>query len=165
MNIFPKLAIFPLLLLVFGALQANADTIYEINGTMHVSGNSASPGVGETINFSFELDETPALNDPFAVPSIVGTPIVTSVGPLGTFAIPYGVNSQGYVGFFSATAEIGLLGDFLPFLSPSSPVPAIGEPWLFSCSTSKGLNNSVCAPFWIEYIRHGERFGESSSDA
>jgi hypothetical protein len=159
MNMFPRLTSFLFLLLVFGALQANADTIYEINGTLHVAGNSANPGVGETIKYSFELDYTQALNDPFTMPSIVGTPIITSSGPLGTFSIPFGVNSQDYIGFFSPVAEIDLLGDFLPFLSPNSPVPTIVEPWLFSCSTTKGLNNPVCAPFYTGLNIYGTASG------
>jgi hypothetical protein len=51
-----KLAGFLLLLLAFGAAQANADSGYEFIGTLTLPGNSANPGVGETINFTVELD-------------------------------------------------------------------------------------------------------------
>jgi len=139
-NIFAKLAGFLLLLLAFGAVQANADTIYEIAGTMTVPGNSSSPGIKETINFSFELDYSQIVN---FTPIFVGTSTVTSFGPLGTFSI--GTNSlQGYIGFFSPVAEIDLLGLFSPLFSPT---PAIsGQVWLYNCTN---MPTGPCAPFYI----------------
>jgi hypothetical protein len=145
---FTKLAGFLLLLLAFGTQQARADSVYEIRGTLTIPGNSANPGIAETINYSFELDYTKLDNAGFA--SFVGTPSVTSFGPLGTFAIVNN-SSQGYIGFFSPVltpqnqpAQIDLLGEFSPLFNP---VPVIsGQAWLYSCT---GESTGVCAPFFI----------------
>jgi hypothetical protein len=145
-----KLAGFLLLLLAFGAVQANADTIYEIRGTMTVPGNSSNPGVSETINFSFELDYTQLVN---YAPTVVGTPTITSFGPLGSFSIG-GPSLQNYVGFYSSVmvgatqfAEMDLMGLFSPIFSP---VPIVSEgyggAWLYSC-TSK--STGPCASFYV----------------
>jgi hypothetical protein len=139
-----------LLLLTFGVAQTNADSVYEISGTMTVSGNSSNPGVQETVNFSFELDYSQLNQD--LEPAIVGTPMVTSFGPLGTFSIASIPSTQGYVGFFSPLpvtpggypAEIDLLGDFSPAFNP---VPVIsGQAWLYPCTAEP---TGPCAPFFI----------------
>jgi hypothetical protein len=111
--------------------------IYEVIGTLAVPGNSSHPGVGQSINYSFKLDYT---NLELGYPTIVGVPIVTSFGPLGTFSLG-NVSSQDYVGFFSAVAEIDLL--FNPL---SSYPPVVRESWLFNCTD---VSTGVCAPFYI----------------
>lgn len=113
--------------------------IYEVIGTLTVPGNSSNPGVGQLINYSFKLDYTQLDLD---YPTVVGTPIITSFGPLGKFTL-VNVSSQDYVGFFSPVAEIDLL-----FESLSSPPPPVisGKSWLFSCTD---VSTGVCAPFYI----------------
>jgi hypothetical protein len=125
-----------LLLCAFGVQQAKADSVYEVIGSMTIPGNSANPGVGETINYSFELDYTTIYVDGFAydVSQLVGTPTVTSFGPLGTFYMSGGVGGQanGYMGFFNnldpnvSTVEIDLEGLFHPVFGPQ-PVPFQGQ--------------------------------------
>jgi len=140
--------------LVCGANQAKADTVYEITGTMTVPGNSSNPGVSETINFSFELDYSQLING--YTPSVVGTPVVTSFGPLGEFSLGAVVPSQGYIGFFSPLlvngtypAEMDLMGRFSPVGSGASLVPIVyngyGGAWLYSCTNG---STGACAPFY-----------------
>jgi hypothetical protein len=113
---FAKLTGFLILLLAFGAIQANADSIYEVIGTLTIPGNSSNPGVSETINYSFELDYSQ-----LDVNYVVGTPVITSFGPVFTFSLEHGASGafSGYIGFFSQSstgyAEIDLLGYFSPF--------------------------------------------------
>lgn len=113
--------------------------IYEVIGTLTVPGNSLNPGVGQSINYSFELDYTQL---EYGYPTVVGTPIVTSFGPLGIFSLR-NVSSQNYVGFFSPLAEIDLL--FQQLMSPPPPVIA-GQSWLYSCTN---VPTGVCAQFYI----------------
>jgi hypothetical protein len=114
--------------------------IYEVIGTLSVSGNSSHPGIGQSINYSFKLDYSQL---EFGFPTIVGTPIVTSFGPLGVFSLG-NVSSQGYVGFFSPVAEIDLL--FQSLMSPGPPVVGSGQAWLFNCSHDP---TGVCALFYL----------------
>jgi hypothetical protein len=132
-----------LLLCAFGAQQAKADNIYEVIGSMTIPGNAANPGVGETINYSFEMDY---FVDPQYGPqsNVIGTPIVTSFGALGTAFYVAGAGGQanGYVGFFSGDphnvsngfSEIDLEGIFHPTFGPS-PIPSQGpgSVYLWSC--------------------------------
>ncbi len=112
--------------------------IYEVIGTLTIPGNKSNPGVGQSINYSFELDYTQL---DLGFPTVVGTPVVTSYGPLGTFSLR-NVSSQGYVGFFSSVAEIDLL-----FTTLSSHPPVIGgQSWLYNCT---GVPTGDCAPFYI----------------
>ena len=113
--------------------------IYEIIGTLAIPGNAANPGVGQSINYSFELDYAQLVN---GFPAVVGTPTVTSFGPLGVFALG-AVSSQNYVGFFSPVAEIDLL--FRSLASPPPPVIS-GQAWLYSCTNNPA---GVCAPFYV----------------
>ncbi len=114
--------------------------VYEVIGTLSVPGNSSHLDIGQSINYSFKLDYTHL--DPFDYPTVVGTPIVTSFGPLGHFSLR-NVSSQNYVGFFSPVAEIDLL-----FNSLSTPPPPVisGQSWLFSCTD---VPTGACAPFYI----------------
>jgi hypothetical protein len=129
-----KLAGFLLLLLTFGSVQVNADQVYEVIGTLTIPGNRSNPGVGETINYAFELDYYTAQNGN-QVSAIVGTPTITSDGPLGTFYMNTGGFGQadGYVAFFSGpqvsgftSAEIDLGGYFTPTFAPE-PIPVQGN--------------------------------------
>jgi hypothetical protein len=130
-----------LLLLALGNLPARADAIYGVCGTLTIPGNSSNPDAAETINFSFLLDYLQPADPHNPYPTIIGTPTVTSIGPLGTFSI-LGVYSQGYVGFFSPVAEIDLLMDFIP------PPPDIIESWLYSCEGGGTLSNAmICASY------------------
>ena len=148
---FARLAGFLLLLLTFGAWRVNADSIYQITGSMTIPGNSANPGVSETINFSFELFYPEPVVRGF--PIVVGTPVVTSVGPLGDFTmntagVP-GNTVSGYIGFFNPPigaasttypevyAEIDLPGDFL--VAPSIS----GWTWFYICRNP----NIPCSEF------------------
>jgi hypothetical protein len=145
-----KLVGFLLLLLAFGAVQANADSIFEITGTMTVPGNSSNPGVSETMNFSFELDYSQLIAG--FNPTVVGTPVVTSFGPLGDFSLAAVIAGQGYIAFLSPLkvgpnqfAEMDLMGSFSPAYSP---IPIVNEgyggAWLYSC---KYMSPGPCAPF------------------
>lgn len=122
-----------------GKVEIKMPIIYEVIGTLAVPGNSSHPGIGQSINYSFELDYSQL---EFDFPTVVGTPVVTSFGPLGTFTLG-NVSSQGYVGFFSPVVEIDLL-----FNSLSSPPPPVisGQSWLFSCTD---VSTGACAPFYV----------------
>lgn len=122
-NMLNKLACVLLLLLVFGTSQVRADSVYEIIGTLTIPGNSANPGVGETINFSVELDY--AGSSPTA--TLVGTPVITSFGPLGTFGIAYVPGSAYEIGFGSPDAVIELDTEF--FLDKNPTDPAFSDVW------------------------------------
>jgi hypothetical protein len=116
-----KLAGFLLLMLTYGAIQAPADSVYEIIGTLTISGSSSNPSVGESINYSFELDYSSLL--PGVIPTLVGTPIVTSFGPLGTLGLGYPESTgvvldapiQGYIAFFGPGVEVDIFGSFVNF--------------------------------------------------
>jgi hypothetical protein len=136
-----KLAGVLLVLLTFGAVESHADSVYQMTGSLTIPGDSANPTVSETINFSFELDYSP-LGEPYLV-TVVGAPVVSSVGPLGDFtlfaaAVPSNAMSD-YIAFYSPLygtaaaangyAEIDLLGNFIV------PAPSItGETWFYTCS-------------------------------
>jgi len=144
---FAKLGGLLLLLLALGAVEARADAVYEVIGTLTIPGNSSNPGVGETINYSFELGYFPSLPDFLGTPVIVGTPIVTSFGPLGTYSIG-GTSSQNYVSFFSSLgvhSEIDLL--MYPFNGNGDTAPYAFEAWLYGCIGTFGLSQPFCAPF------------------
>jgi hypothetical protein len=91
-----------------GGLETNMPhTLYRVIGTMEVSGNQA--GVGQSINYSFDLDYANAQQNG-GLPQIVGSPIVTSFGPLGQFEIQgTGVELDNLVRFRSPVAEIELI--------------------------------------------------------
>jgi hypothetical protein len=112
-----KLVGFLLLLLAFGASQASADSVYEIIGTLTIPGNNSNPGVGETINFSVELDY--ASSSPTA--TLFGTPVITSFGPLGTFGIAYVPGSAYEIGFGSPSGVLELDSSFFTSRDPSDP--------------------------------------------
>lgn len=144
---FAKLTGCLLLLLAFGAVQANADSVYQITGTLTIPGNT--PGIVETINYSFQLTYTQAeFNNPEMPP--IEDPSVTSSGPLGTFSL-LNNSSQNYVGFFSPAAEIDLAGWFAPIFDPV-PVPfqGYGAAEMYSC-----LTVAACAEFNNGEIRSG----------
>jgi hypothetical protein len=154
-NMFTKLGGFLLLLLALGASQARADSVYEIVGTLTLSGNSANPGVSETINFSFELDYA-TLAAASGQPTLVGTPTFNAVGPLGTFVFGSisgtGINGgpeSGYVPFFNVSSpsgpsaldavEIDLNSIF--FFNPATPNPQFSST-MWTCLIP------ACAEFW-----------------
>jgi hypothetical protein len=136
-----KLAVFILASLLFSAIQARADSVYEIIGTLTIPGNSANPGVGETINYSFELDYSTDTQG-FPTTTLVGTPIITSFGPLGTFysngqnGTGFSSPNSGYFGLFNnpnsndSTVEIDLIGYFT---ANFTPVPQVLGSTLYSC--------------------------------
>jgi hypothetical protein len=113
---------------------------YQVIGTMSVSGNSSNPGVGQSINYSFELDYANA-GSSFGLPTVVGQPVITCFGPLGNFDLKV-ISIQGYIGFFSPLAELDLL--FQTLTSPPPPVVS-GESWLYSCTV---VSTGPCAPFY-----------------
>ena len=141
-----KFAGFLLLLFAFGAVQAKADSIYEIVGTLAIPGNSANPGVSETMNYSFELDYSyPSVaGAPSPSVSIVGTPVITPFGPLGQFALRSsgGVvadTANGYIGFFNPNVEIDLTGNFR---DPNYFHSTIFGSYVWECLLP------VCSEFW-----------------
>ena len=117
-----KLAGFLVLLLTFGAVQAKADTIDEIIGTMTILGNSANPGVSETINYAFEYEPTPNVG---LGGQIIGTPTITAFGPLGTQFTTNNTDPQnGYIGFFAPGVEMDLIASNYFWLTGAlTPVP------------------------------------------
>jgi hypothetical protein len=145
-----KAAGFLFLLLTLGAAQANADSVYEVIGTLTVPGSS--PGVGETINYSFELDyvQPGGPGAPEGV-ELTGTSTVTSFGALGTaFGLGY-VGGADYIAFFEATpgpsVEIDLNGQFqpgLPFLP--APPPVVNFSTLFTCDATEV---AACSDFTV----------------
>jgi hypothetical protein len=70
-----KLAVVILASLLFSAMQARGDSVYEVIGSLTVPGNSANPGVGETIKYSFEMDYYTDQNG-YQVSAIVGAPVI-----------------------------------------------------------------------------------------
>ena len=141
---FARLGGFLLLLLASGALQARADTIYEIIGTLTIPGNSANPGVSETINYSFMLDYTNSFQGYYP---IVGTPTVTSFGPLGTLA---DVQSHSVKpSFLHHWNRLKLHQQVdLAVEGPGGQVTPKRHIRRYSCEGGWGLNNlSVCGPF------------------
>jgi hypothetical protein len=145
-----KLAGCLLLLMALGAVQANADSIYEVIGTLTVPGNSSNPSLHQTINYSFELDYPTNLVSTDGGPLLFSTPTVTSAGPLGTFGMgpanlaPVLVGpSQGYIEFFSTEAEIDLYGSFLTTTAGLPTfTPRIFASYVYSC-----LTPAVCSEF------------------
>jgi hypothetical protein len=139
-----------LLFLALSAVPANADSVYEVIGTLTVPGSS--PGVGETINYSFELDyvQPGGPGTPEGV-EFTGTPTVTSFGALGTaFGLGY-VGGADYIAFFEATpgpsVEIDLNGQFqpgLPFLL--APPPVVNFSTLFTCDATEV---AACSDFTV----------------
>jgi hypothetical protein len=133
-----KLARVLLLPLVFGASPARADSQYEIIGTLTMPGNV--PGVGETINYSFEVDYSLNSNtfNGHSTFTLIGTPTVTSFGPFGTFTIGGGTGNviggtpEGYVPFYNTSptgnrqysVEIDLNSQFFRTLDTSSSFDA-----------------------------------------
>ena len=91
----------------------------------------------------------------YAIARIVGTPIITSFGPLGTFYVYTGEfgQSNGYIGFFSGNpsnvsngfSEIDLEGEFTPTFAPQ-PVPLQGEDGALIWSCFAPLPCSEFAP-------------------
>ena len=79
--------------------------LYRVIGSMAVFGNQTNPGVGQSINFSFDLDYSNAQTAGY--PAVVNKPIVASFGPLGEFYLRSD-SQQSYVGFSSPIAEIDL---------------------------------------------------------
>ena len=142
-----KLAGFLVLLLTFGAVQAKADTIDEIIGTMTILGNSANPGVSETINYAFEYEPTPNVG---LGGQIIGTPTITAFGPLGTLFVTNGGDPEnGYIAFV-APHEVGTFSNFEMDLYASNyfwltgaltPVPEFSST-VWSCLLP------ICSEFW-----------------
>jgi hypothetical protein len=143
-----KAASFLLLFLGLGAVPANADSVYEVIGTLTVPGYS--PGVGETINYSFELDYSqPGGTGTPVYANLTGTPTVTSFGALGTaFYLAY-LGSPNYVAFFDSgvtplALEIDLNGQFEPFFGAPPPIVTISS--LFACDPTQV---AACSDFTV----------------
>ena len=132
-----KVTGFLLLLLAFGAVQANADSVYKIIGTLTIPGNYLNPGVGETINFSFEFDS--GLQS-----GVIGTSVITAFGPLGTFTTNGSGRGSSYIAFvasgngINSGVEIDLKSQW--FFDQSLKPVFSSEMW--SCYLP------VCAEFW-----------------
>jgi hypothetical protein len=143
---------FLLLFLSLGAVQANADSVYEVIGTLTVPGYS--PGVGETINYSFEIDYVQPGGPGTPVGAeLTGTPTVTSFGALGTaFYLGY-LGYPDYIAFFEAGApgplalEIDLNGQFEPGIPGlPAPPPAVLFSSLFACDPTQV---AACSDFTV----------------
>jgi hypothetical protein len=155
-----KLAVVILASLLFSAMQARGDSVYEVIGSLTVPGNSANPGVGETIKYSFEMDYYTDQNG-YQVSAIVGAPVITLFGALGTFYTVTLSGQAGYVGFYntpvannSSTAEIDLQGTLLPRSGRSR--------FLFkeSAGLLSGLASSPCRARSLRLLDHSIRTGE-----
>jgi hypothetical protein len=147
---FRKVLCFWVLFLLLMVVRANADQIYEITGTMTASANSSNSGVAETINYSFMLDyssPSPAFN----IPRFIGTPTISSSGPLGSFSL--GLIQIDYVAFVSSGAEIDLIGSF--FNNP----PTVYTSDFWSCNTQ-----AACATFYPDLLG-GEAVGSQLNSA
>lgn len=142
---------FLLLLLTLGAVQADADSVYEVIGTMTVPGYS--PGVGETINYSFELDYVQPGGPGTPVGAeLTGTPTVTSFGALGTaFSLGY-LGYPDYIAFFESgvsglALEIDLNGQFDPGIPGlPAPPPTVLFSSLFACDPTQV---AACSNFTV----------------
>lgn len=153
-----------LLFLSLGAVQAKADSVYEVIGTLTVPGNSSNPGVGETINYSFELDYVQpggTYGDAYVYAEVIGTPTITAFGPLGTaFYTPGGSLglAADYIPFFLDVApsggglglpvEIDLDGQFWPFSAGETapPPPTVTSSLLFNCDATQ---IAACSDFTV----------------
>ncbi len=139
MNKLAKSAGLLLLLLAFEAGPAKADSVYEVIGTLTIPGNYLNPGVIETINFSFKFD--PSLPTPR---DLIGTPIITAFGPLGTFTTNGSDPGSSYIAFVApgngvnSGVEIDLKSQW--FFNQSLEPVFSSEMW--SCFLP------VCAEFW-----------------
>ncbi|MGA7622275.1 MAG: hypothetical protein WCA91_01730 [Candidatus Acidiferrales bacterium] len=100
-----------LFLLLAGVARADgssANTLYDVNGSMTLSGTSST----ETIDYSFILDINPTFSCGAFGACVVGPVETTSSGPLGTFA------SNGIVDDDH--------GQFVPFLGPDTAAGTVG---------------------------------------
>jgi hypothetical protein len=107
-------------------------TLYRVIGTMAVAGND--PGSGQSVNYSFDLDYRNAQQNG-GLPEIVGTPVVTSFGPLGEFQIQgRGVELDNLIRFQSSVAEIDVNFAALRTTPPPvAPPPQVSGSQLFLC--------------------------------
>lgn len=91
-----RLAVAFLVLFLAGVARADGTptgTLYDINGSMTIAGDSLCPSCTETINYSFVLDESP--DCPFSLLACVVGPVSSSSsGPLGTFVADGGINTD-----------------------------------------------------------------------
>jgi hypothetical protein len=124
-----------LLLLATFSFSAHADTFYNITGSLTIPGNSANPGMFETINFSVDLDYA----NSGRYSTLVGTPTITAFGPLGSFSVVYVPGDNGELGFGSSMAVLELDSEFFGDRNPNGLT--FSDVW--SCSSS-----TICSDFW-----------------
>jgi hypothetical protein len=132
-------------LLLAGAAHADgtpAGTLYEINGSMTVSGDSSCPGCSETINYSFVLNESPAC--PFSLNACVVGPVSSSSsGPLGTFVGESNINIDhglylGFLDHIGDEVDMYLSVNGLPVALPSNLFECLS----LACGEDFGLAGS-----------------------
>ena len=98
-----KLAVALAILFLAGVAHADgapAGTLYDINGSMTLTGDSNCPSCTETINYSFVLDESPGC--PSSITVCLASPVITtSSGPLGVFVAETSIGEDHgpYLGF------------------------------------------------------------------
>jgi hypothetical protein len=101
-----------------------AGTLYDINGSMTVSGDSSCPSCSETINYSFVLNESP--DCPFSLNACVVGPVSSSSsGPLGTFLGEASLNTDhglylGFLDHIGDEVDMYLSANGLPVALPSN---------------------------------------------
>jgi hypothetical protein len=128
-----RLKLTALLAALFLAGVAHADgspagTLYEINGSMTVSGDSSCPSCAETINYSFVLNES--LDCPASLNACVVRPVSSnSSGPLGTFFGEANINIDHglYLGFLDG------IGDEVDMYFSANGLPVALPSNLFEC--------------------------------
>jgi hypothetical protein len=105
-----------------------AGTLYDINGSMTVSGDSSCPSCSETINYSFVLNESP--DCPASLNACVAGPVSSSSsGPLGTFFGEANINIDHglYLGFLDH------IGDEVDMYFSTNGLPVALPSNLFEC--------------------------------
>jgi hypothetical protein len=137
--------------LVACSIPAMADGVYNVTGTLAITGTNACGGpCVETLDFSFDVtwfEFSPGQFNPVILPA--GQ--VTSSGPLGSFSAPDGSIGNNYIGFFDNYGdEIDIdvlnapVADSPQFLDlGSSP----GGAYLWGCQTATCVTDFADAVF------------------
>jgi MYXO-CTERM domain-containing protein len=130
--------LFALICTPFAAKADGGSPVYDISGTMVFTGNA---GQTETINFDFDLGFTPCpagcFNRGPYTPEVIGTPTVTSAGPLGEIYIGAWIDYEDFVYFGDPEGdEIDLR---FPQTIDSEVQPTIANGEIYKCA------GAICA--------------------
>jgi hypothetical protein len=135
-----RFALAMLFLFFVAAIPASADQIYDVTGTVTLTGNNVCAGpCVETLDFSFQVTYQPECCGFFQ--QVVLGSTTTSTGPLAPFTLI--ASPTNYFAFFnSANDEIDVFGPGFDFQPPSVPFPNLVGAELYGCG-SPGANTCV----------------------